>query len=603
MFSLEKFYKIQFNTKTLLIIAVIFVHHFVIAQTANTSDSDDKQNMSVPYIQLSSTLTTPSDSPPVQRRGSSVSDQFKGVLNNILKPLNLEVPKVKQMSQLFSQLFPTITIETAPTYHRSNRSSSLLDNYQMAGSVNRHRYPSSSSSTAYSRHKGMNDFGYTFNEPLRFITHLESVRHTDSGIVAPYDDYTNTKSIDTGMGSESMAAHPMADNPISGDEMSMSSNTLKNIVNLDDRQKSNTDLFVQSNYSKLPDYITKSGRIKHLSIPTETVYGQHGSGSVVNDYYPTYEGETPIITAEPNDDLELDPQKSLVVKYNNFQLTGGLQKSPKSLIYNNNNNDNLTDGNDNSMMMSTTGDRDNNNNNNLLKTASELKVVHYLQDFYNNTHEEFNTMADKLYGKSSQNNDNNNTNNLSLMEFHSIGPTVESAERPKYRQQKYSLKMESGFDWRPMLGPKPMVGRTYGWESSQLKPQIVDPLADQTIENEKENHLKTQLNGNIKSYGKHNHEDIDDEFKGNLLPDHHMTTILSGNMLSRPRNAKYGFVNSPHHSIRMLSAPSALYETQMLDSHGEASVEESPIIYNIPSIAKPMVHRIRDFLRNILFPK
>jgi len=278
---------------------------------------------------------------------------------------------------------------------------------------------------------------------------------------------------------------------------------------------------------------------------------------------------------------------------------------------------------------------------NLTKTSSELNVVHYIEDLYNKTHQEFNTMANSM--------DKNNTNSIpvdyipgvtadTLRQTYGISPDqklrfqtpndttiAETNNNPtnqtnhninhntihnsltynknvmrntndinaksinklpiiweKHHKSGYSPKVLdmnfTGMEWKPIV-PKLHVK---GFADSLLKPKIAD-IMDAPIITKSSQEFANLLN--TKSISPNN-----PDMNG---ADYSLMMASGG----QPLHSYEQLMDSPH-NMRVL--PSNVYEQQVLSPQ----VKPEGLVYNInPFPTKPVVHRIKDFLRNILFPK
>ena len=546
---------------------------------------------------------------PAERRGP-VTDQIKGVLTNFFSssPLNLEVPKVKQMSQLLTQLFPK-----SIDYLKRNNTYNEHNIQQIVSNHNRYH-------TNNNKLKSLSNFGYAFDDSLDFVSQ--------------FNVYKEGQPIDADSHESSASAHNIAflDNfsysgQIDSRKPSYSSN-LKNSKNSFKSFLLNNQTNGEYEWNGFPEYTSES--FNRLQPTVHTIYGvpQKHYYSKNSEY-----SEIPTSTIMGDHKLKSSDQ-SIVVHYSQVEDQSDksvgvrtVSQRPIPILSNNlsqNNKPHLmsTDNKVESIDEKTLTEDINKdiNSHNLNGMPSQLNAIHYIEDLHNKTHMEFNKLNSNL------NSELNPNNSLDLqMVTESIRQTfgISPEQKMRYKTNTNSTKLETlletqntnthkqyekqktenarnrkkldniglfgeksktvysaqvidsnftGMDWKPILSPL-SVFRPFSETLHKTKTQEMEiPLITENIQEMSEHVLSPDI------------DPVNDN--NDLMSDHLME--------SSPHKSYYQFVESPH-NLGMES--SSLYSQHIALGPGQVYRHTGPIIIT----PKPVVHRIRDFLRNMLF--
>lgn len=477
-----------------------------------------------------------------ERRG------LKDIFNNLLMPLQLpEVPKVTQLSQLLTQLF------------------SINDKY-IRNSTN---------------HYKNNDKFFSNNNGLSFA---EPIVLSDSSLSSIDENYQSSASApEYGIYTNNMKFN----NQNNYQNFRFNNNNYSNNDN-------NKELYSMQQFS--------SDGYSGMHSPIGTVYGK-----VYKNYYPSRPSikDNPIITA----DDYTPPQNSIVVHYSKVE-----DSDPESGFRSSNDRPNTENHNSNLFINELSLNKKSNfqptvNDNmnlyiNMNNTSSELNAVHYIDDLHNKTHQEFNTISaktnnfdnfsstdtmrqtfglspdQKLKYISTNNtsfgskiiNNNNNYNDIQKNisnKYRNNGKSQELDDSSDKSKTIYSPKVTdanfTGMDWKPIVRPF-----HYG---------MVRPIEESMMTD-----METPLfSENTNSISDHMIEETD--ISGESPP-----VIMAGHHMKLPSNNPYYRLIDSSNNLRML--PSSLSAKQIAPGVS--------IVTN--SAPKPVVHRIRDFIKNILFP-
>ena len=284
---------------------------------------------------------------PAERRGP-VTDHFKGVLNNLfsgsvggVRGVTLEVPKVKQMSQLLQQLFPS---------DKTRDNIAADSNWKVVNNP----YPNDN------KHKVLSNFGYAFDDSLDFMSKLNGGKY-DKPFTEPI--LSNAGLSDTGFSSNTLHAQHISpdqeflySNPFTGRKGNKHKKLLVNNqtsfgLDLNQYPEDITDLFAPP----LPTVDVVYGQPIRGSFPPRPVFDGRSIGK------PRAESSKNSITVHYSQVEDDSP----AVRPQNRRQVSALYYTPK------NRTDNAFD---------------NIEAYNLSETASQLNAVHYIDDLHNKTH-------------------------------------------------------------------------------------------------------------------------------------------------------------------------------------------------------------------------
>lgn len=514
---------------------------------------------------------------PAQRRGP-VTDHFKGVLNNFFSgsSVGLEVPKVRQMSHIFQQLFSG-----------DKKNSSTVNNFRVVHNLNENK------------HKALSNFGYAFDDSLDFISKLNEKPMTDEILSS------GPSMSDMAFSSNTVEAHHIS--PVE-------SHLFVNPVSVGRKTK-----MFRSNQTThaldLNEYPDEMSALFASPLPTmDVVYGQPVKG-----FYPP----RPALNGRSIDSQRPDGNRnSITVHYSEIEGESAPDrpKANRELYFKPKTWDNST----NSMDPS--------------ETASQLNAVHYIEDLHNKTHIEFNKMSnifnnyptinhtfdsqmsnntidgrigligqqnisDQIDGSLNKSNEAQIGSNLNdNFRDKQLRPKSDHKSDKKSDQKSLENKMVfsprvidenfTGLEWKPIIGP---MGASRPYSESVVSTKFVksdgSAMADQSG-------LFTQAD----EAGDDEPQLLSEEVANNVEEGNEFLPNLNNQALYEMPSPKAYFrlVERPHHHMRAL--PSVVSPHHMAPDSRPYPLNPSlnlPIEINITP--KPVVHRIRDFFRNILY--